>query len=82
MFEKLTDFVDPNSVQLKCSENATILSIRLRKNFDDVSIQKQDVDKLNDKRKVLENEEQKLRDEYYVLLKDEEILNLNKQFGS
>lgn len=82
VFEKLTDFVDPNSVQLKSSENATILSIRLRKNFDDVSIQKQDVDKLNDKRKVLENEEQKLRDEYYVLLKDEEILNLNKQFGS
>ena len=82
VFEKLTDFVDPNSVQLKCSENATILSIRLRKNFDDVSIQKQDVDKLNDKRKVLENEEQKLRDEYYVLLKDEEVLNLNKQFGS
>ena len=82
VFEKLTDFVDPNSVQLKCSENATILSIRLRKNFDDISIQKQDVDKLNDKRKVLENEEQKLRDEYYVLLKDEEILNLNKQFGS
>jgi Domain of unknown function (DUF4139)/N-terminal domain of unknown function (DUF4140) len=78
----LTDFVDPNSVQLKCSENATILSIRLRKNFDDISIQKQDVDKLNDKRKVLENEEQKLRDEYYVLLKDEEVLNLNKQFGS
>lgn len=82
VFEKLTDFVDPNSVQLKCSENATILSIRLRKNFDDISIQKQDVDKLNDKRKVLENEEQKLRDEYYVLLKDEEVLNLNKQFGS
>jgi hypothetical protein len=82
IFEKLTDFVDPNSVQLKCSENATILSIRLRKNFDDISIQKQDVDKLNDKRKVFENEEQKLRDEYYVLLKDEEVLNLNKQFGS
>lgn len=82
VFEKLTDFIDPNSVQLKCNESATILSIRLRKNFDDASIQKQDVDELNAKRKVFEKEEQKLRDEYFVLLKDEEVLNINNRFGS
>jgi len=82
VFEKLTDFVDPNSVQLKCDETATILSIRLRKNFDDNSIQKQDVDDLNAKRRLMEKEEQKLRDEYFVLLKDEEVLNLNNRFGS
>src|SRR3989338_6331284 len=34
VFEKLTDFVDPNSIQLKSSENATILSVRTRKNFE------------------------------------------------
>ncbi len=82
VFQKLTDFVDPNSIQLKCSENAVILSVRLRKNYDDQSIAKQDVDALNAKRKVLETEEQKLRDEYFVLLKDEEVLNLNNRFGS
>ncbi len=82
VFEKLTDFIDPNSVQLKCEESATILSIRIRKNYDDASILKQDVDDLNAKRRVLENEEQKLRDEYFVLLKDEEVLNLNNRFGS
>jgi hypothetical protein len=82
VFEKLTDFVDPNSIQLKSSENATILSVRTRKNFDEVAIAKQDVDALNTKRKKLDSEERKLRDEYTVLLYDEQLLLKNNDLGS
>ena len=38
IFQKMTDFLDPSSIQLKCSESATILSVRTIKNFDDKSI--------------------------------------------
>lgn len=82
VFEKLTDFVDPNSIQLKSSENATILSVRTRKNFDEVAIAKKDVDELNSKRKKLDSEERKLRDEYTVLLYDEQLLLKNNDLGS
>lgn len=81
-FEKLTDFVDPNSIQLKSSENATILSVRTRKNFDEVAIAKQDVVALNEKRSKLENEEQAFRNEYSVLLYDEQLLLKNNDLGS
>lgn len=82
IFEKLTDFLDPNSIQLKSSTNATILSVRTRKNFDDLAIAKQDVDALNEKRKKLEAEEQLKRDEYLVLLNDEQLLMKNNDLGS
>ena len=82
VFEKLTDFVDPNSIQLKSSSNATILSVRTRKDFDEVAIAKQDVDAMNTKRKTYETEERKLRDEYSVLLYDEQLLLKNNELGS
>jgi hypothetical protein len=82
IFEKLTDFVDPNSIQLKSSSNATILSVRTRKDFDEVAIAKQDVDAMNAKRKTYETEERKLRDEYSVLLYDEQLLLKNNDLGS
>lgn len=82
VFEKLTDFVDPNSIQLKCSENATILSVRTRKNFDEIAIAKKDVEALNAKRKTLDTEERKYRDEYTILLYDEQLLMKNNDLGS
>lgn len=82
VFEKLTDYVDPNSIQLKSSSNATILSVRTRKDFDEVAIAKQDVDAMNAKRKTYETEEQKLRDEYSVLLYDEQLLLKNNDLSS
>lgn len=82
VFEKLTDFVDPSSIQLKSSSNATILSVRTRKNFDDKAIAKQEVDAMNAKRKTLDNQERKLRDEYSVLLSDEDLLARNNYLGS
>jgi hypothetical protein len=82
VFEKLTDYVDPNSIQLKSSSNATILSVRTRKDFDEVAIAKQDVDAMNAKRKTYETQEQKLRDEYSVLLYDEQLLLKNNDLSS
>lgn len=82
VFEKLTDFVDPNSIQLKSSTNAVILSVRTRKNFDDIAIVKQDVDNMNVRRKKLELDERKLRDEYLILQYDEQLLLKNNDLGS
>jgi len=82
IFEKLTDFVDPNSIQLKSSENATILSVRTRKNFDDLAIAKNDLETLNTKHKKLSQDERRLRDEYTVLLYDEQLLQKNNDLGS
>lgn len=82
IFEKLTDFVDPNSIQLKSSENATILSVRTRKNFDDAAIAKNELEVLNSKHKKLSSDERRLRDEYTVLLYDEQLLQKNNDLGS
>ncbi len=82
IFEKLTDFVDPNSVQLKCSSNAVILSVRTRKNFDETALAKQDISGMNEKKTNLERKEEQLRDEYRVLLMDEQLLLKNNYFGS
>lgn len=82
VFQKLTDFVDPNSIQLKASQNATILSIRTRKNFDETAIAKKDMDSLNARRKHLEAEEQTFRTEYEVLLLDEQLLLRNNDLST
>jgi hypothetical protein len=82
VFEKLTDFLDPTSIQLKSSVNAVILSIRTRKNYDDKSLAESQLEAMNAKKKDLEKEEQKLRDEYRVLLFDEQLLMKNNDLGS
>lgn len=82
VFEKLTDYLDPGSIQLKCSENATIISVRTRKNYDDKTIAQNEVDTKNTRKKELEKEERTLRDEYKVLLLDEQLLQRNNSLGS
>lgn len=82
IFQKLTDFLDPSSIQLKCSDQATILSVRTRKNFDDKSIAETELAEKNDRKKVLEKQERTLRDEYKVLLLDEQLLLKNNSLSS
>jgi hypothetical protein len=82
VFQKMTDFLDPSSIQLKCSESATILSVRTRKNFDDKSIAETELKEKNDRKKVLEKQERVLRDEYKVLLLDEQLLLKNNSLSS
>lgn len=82
VFQKLTDFLDPSSIQLKCSDEATILSVRTRKNFDDKSIAETELAEKNDRKKALEKQERVLRDEYKVLLQDEQLLMKNNSLSS
>ena len=82
IFQKMTDFLDPSSIQLKCSESATILSVRTRKNFDDKSIAENELKEKNDRKKILEKQERVLRDEYKVLLLDEQLLLKNNSLSS
>ncbi|MDR0803356.1 mucoidy inhibitor MuiA family protein [Fluviicola sp.] len=82
VFQKLTDFLDPSSIQLKCSDGATILSVRTRKNFDDKSIAETELAEKNEKKKALEKQERILRDEYKVLLQDEQLLLKNNSLSS
>ncbi len=82
VFQKLTDFLDPSSIQLKCSESATILSVRTRKNFDDKTIAETELNEKNERKKALEKQERTLRDEYKVLLLDEQLLLKNNSLSS
>ncbi|WP_343634289.1 mucoidy inhibitor MuiA family protein [Fluviicola sp.] len=82
VFQKLTDFLDPSSIQLKCSQGATILSVRTRKNFDDKTIAETELNEKNDRKKVLEKQARTLRDEYKVLLLDEQLLLKNNSLSS
>jgi hypothetical protein len=82
IFQKMTDFLDPSSIQLKCSESATILSVRTRKNFDDKTIAANELTEKNDRKKALEKQERVLRDEYKVLLLDEQLLLKNNSLSS
>ncbi|AEA44319.1 mucoidy inhibitor MuiA family protein [Fluviicola taffensis] len=82
VFQKLTDFLDPSSIQLKCSQEATILSVRTRKNFDDKTIAETELTEKNDRKKTLEKQERVLRDEYKVLLLDEQLLLKNNSLSS
>ena len=78
IFTKLTDFLDPNTVQVKANGDLTILSVRTRKNFEDIRISNDKMDALNAQRLVLEKKEIALRDEYEILELDKELLMRNR----
>jgi hypothetical protein len=78
VFSKLTDFLDPNTVQVKANGDLTILSVRTRKNFEDIRISNDKIEALNAQRLVLEKKEIALRDEYEILELDKELLMRNR----
>lgn len=78
IFTKLTDFLDPNTVQVKANGDLTILSVRTRKNFEDIRISNDKMDALNAQRLVLAKKEIALRDEYEILELDKELLMRNR----
>lgn len=77
VFEKLTDFLDPNSMQVKAQGNVTILSVGLRKNYEDKRISNAEILDLSAKIKSFEKQEKALRDEHYILELDKTILSQN-----
>ena len=78
VFQKLTDFVDPNTVQVKAQGDVTILSVRTRKNFEDLKISNEEIHALNAKKDLLYKKDQALRDEYVILEMDKNLLMQNR----
>ena len=78
VFTKLTDFLDPNTVQVKANGDLTILSVRTRKNFEDIRISNDKIEALNAQRLTLEKKEIALRDEFEILELDKELLMRNR----
>ncbi len=79
VFQKLTDFVDPNTVQVKAKGSLTIISVKTRKNFEDMKITNEEVNALNDQKKKLEKRDLNLRDEYEILLYDKDLILKNRE---
>jgi hypothetical protein len=77
VFEKLTDYMDPNSVQLKATGDLTILSVSTRKNYEDLKMSFSEIEELNKRKNMLYDKDQLLRDEYAILQNDKNLLQLN-----
>ena len=78
IFQKLTDFIDPNTVQVKAIGDLTILSVRTKKNYEDLKISNEEMKSLNAKRKALAVKDLSLRDEYTILELDKSLLMRNR----
>jgi len=78
IFQKLTDFIDPNTVQVKAMGDLTLLSVRTKKNYEDQKISTEEINQLNSKRKTLNLKNQTLRDEYTILELDKNLLMRNR----
>lgn len=78
IFQKLTDFIDPNTVQVKAIGDLTILSVRTKKNYEDLKISNEEMKNLNEKRKALAAKDLSLRDEYTILELDKSLLMRNR----
>ncbi len=77
VFEKLTDYMDPNSVQLKATGDLTILSVSTRKNYEDLKMSISEIEELNKRKNMLYDKDQLLRDEYLILQNDKNLLQIN-----
>jgi hypothetical protein len=77
VFEKLTDYMDPNSVQLKATGDLTILSVSTRKNYEDLKMSITEIEELNKRKNMLYDKDQLLRDEYAILQNDKNLLQIN-----
>jgi hypothetical protein len=79
VFTKLTDFLDANTVQVKATGDLTILSVRTRKNYEDIRISNDKMNELNAQRKVLEKKENDLRSEFDILNLDKDLILRNRE---
>jgi hypothetical protein len=79
VFTKLTDYLDANTVQVKATGDLTILSVRTRKNYEDIRISNDKMNELNAQRKVLEKKENDLRSEFDILTLDKDLILRNRE---
>lgn len=79
IFEKLTDFLDQNTIQMKATGNLTILSVSMRKNYEDKRISNLELKSLNEQLDKLKTKDKTLRDEHFILQTDKNLLSINSQ---
>ncbi|MFN5417540.1 MAG: mucoidy inhibitor MuiA family protein [Flavobacteriia bacterium] len=79
IFEKLTDFLDQNTIQMKATGNLTILSVSMRKNYEDKRISNLELKTLNEQLEKLKTKDKTLRDEHFILQTDKNLLSINSQ---
>jgi hypothetical protein len=79
VFTKLTDLLDANTVQVKATGDLTILSVRTRKNYEDIRISNDKMNELNTQRKVLDKKENDLRSEFDILTFDKDLIMRNRE---
>lgn len=82
VFQKLTDFLDPNTIQVKAPSSVTILSVRMRKNYEDQTLSSQEIEILNAKIKDIDKKYDLLINEYAVLELDRKLIMQNRELGS
>jgi len=82
VLQKLTDFLDPNTIQIKAPKDLVILSVRMRKNFEDITLNNQQITTLNAKIHALDQKYDLLINEYAVLELDRKLILLNRNLGS
>ncbi|MCH2224652.1 MAG: mucoidy inhibitor MuiA family protein [Crocinitomicaceae bacterium] len=78
IFQQLSDFIDPNSIQVKATGDLTIISVRARKNFEDQKITDSEIEILTSKRMELELKFENLENEYGILELDKQLLMRNR----
>lgn len=82
VFEKLTDFLDPQTVQVKANGNVNILSIKVRKNYDDLTLSDSEMRKLNQAKDSVLVLIKKLQNENAILQHDRNLLEKNRDLKS
>lgn len=78
VFKELTDFVDPNSIQIKAKGDLTILGVKLRKSYEEQNSSKKEIELLNKQKNDLQLRNEDLQNEYVVLEIDKNLLLINQ----
>lgn len=78
---KITEYLDPSTIQVKGEGSFTILSVDVKKNFDSRKDSESKVEKLNEKKEAFEKTQQSLQDEYTVWVVSENLLMNNSRLA-
>lgn len=78
---KITEYLDPSTIQVKGEGAFTILSVDVKRNFDNQENSEAKVEKLNAKKEGLEKTQQALQDEYTVWVVSENLLMNNSRLA-
>lgn len=79
VFQKLTSFIDPNTVQVKAGSDVTILAVKTKSAYEDNTLALDEVKRLNTEKEALKEKDRLLRNEYSILELDKNLLMRNQE---